>query len=144
MITKPCISIHFLKNLVLYIYQELYNYQAGQSTVYYFEKIKNFFHFLTVFSCSNLNQPNIVMFITDDQDNFLDGMEPMVKTKSWFGSGQKFTNAFVSTPVCCPSRSSVLTGLYQHNTMVVNNSLAGIYTQCGKTRNSVSLGKKIS
>ena len=81
-----------------------------------------------VFTCSNLNQPNIVMFITDDQDSFLDGMEPMVKTKSWFESGQKFTNAFVSTPVCCPSRSSVLTGLYQHNTLVVNNSLAGMYS----------------
>ena len=68
---------------------------------------------------------NIVMFITDDQDYVLDGLEPMVKTREWFSSGQFFENAFVSTPVCCPSRASLLTGRYQHNTHVVNNSEAG-------------------
>ena len=78
-----------------------------------------------VFSSSNLKQPHILLFITDDQDNFLDGMTPMTKTKSWFKNGQEFTNAFVSTPVCCPSRSSILTGKYQHNTKVVNNSVSG-------------------
>ena len=69
--------------------------------------------------------PNIVMFLTDDQDFVLSGMEPMVKAKQWFEHGHTFTNAFVSTPVCCPSRSSLLTGRYQHNTHVVNNSRSG-------------------
>ena len=68
---------------------------------------------------------NIVMFITDDQDYVLDALEPMVKTRQWFSAGQMFENAFVSTPVCCPSRASLLTGRYQHNTHVVNNSEAG-------------------
>ena len=68
---------------------------------------------------------NIVMFITDDQDYVLDAMEPMTKTREWFAPGQMFENAFVSTPVCCPSRASLLTGRYQHNTHVVNNSEAG-------------------
>jgi N-acetylglucosamine-6-sulfatase len=89
---------------------------------------------------------NIVLFITDDLDLVLDGMTPLTKTRSWFESvGQIFTNAFVSTPVCCPSRSSLLTGTknystfcvilratlgffkgrYQHNTHVVNNSVSG-------------------
>ena len=66
-----------------------------------------------VLLCPNNNQdkkPNIVLFLTDDQDSVLFGMKPMAKTKSWFESGQSFVNAFVSTPVCCPSRSSLLTG----------------------------------
>ena len=61
--------------------------------------------------CPNQDKkPNIVLFLTDDQDSVLFGMEPMAKTKSWFENGQSFANAFVSTPICCPSRSSLLTG----------------------------------
>ena len=32
---------------------------------------------------------------------------------------------FASSPVCCPSRSSILTGLYAHNTQTFNNSQEG-------------------
>jgi arylsulfatase A-like enzyme len=31
----------------------------------------------------------------------------------------------VNIPICCPSRSTILSGLYPHNSGVVNNSISG-------------------
>lgn len=71
-------------------------------------------------------KPNIVFIITDDQDLVLGGMQPMRKTTNLIGNqGITFENAIVSVPVCCPSRSSILTGKFLHNHHTVNNSIPG-------------------
>ncbi|XP_076227289.1 N-acetylglucosamine-6-sulfatase isoform X2 [Nomia melanderi] len=69
---------------------------------------------------------NVVLIVADDLDIFLDGMIPMKNTMDLIGnSGASFSNCFVASPICCPNRASILTGRYQHNHLVVNNSIEG-------------------
>ena len=64
--------------------------------------------------------PNVLLVITDDQR--YDGMEVMPRTERAFGErGTAFTNAYVTTPLCCPSRASIFTGQYAHNHGVWDN-----------------------
>lgn len=67
------------------------------------------------------SKPNVIMFTTDDQ-TFRD-MVVMPKTQALIGSaGASFLHAYASDPLCCPSRVTVQTGQYAHNTGVLGNT----------------------
>uniref|UniRef100_UPI00398EEB05 N-acetylglucosamine-6-sulfatase isoform X2 n=1 Tax=Pristiophorus japonicus TaxID=55135 RepID=UPI00398EEB05 len=83
------------------------------------------FFFATV-EAINSKKPNIVLILTDDQDVLLGGMTPLKKTGKLIGDlGITFSNVYVASPLCCPSRASILTGKYPHNHRVFNNTLEG-------------------
>ena len=91
-------------------------------------------------------RPHVIFVLTDDQDKQQDSMDAMPKTRSLFGldgmdgsghvgqatssgdgcagGGSCFSleRGYVATPICCPSRSSYLTGKYIHNTGTLQNS----------------------
>jgi arylsulfatase A-like enzyme len=67
------------------------------------------------------DKPNILVIVTDDQR---EGLEVMPNTTGLIGgSGIRFSNAYVTTPNCCPSRSSIFSGRYAHNHGVRTNHL---------------------
>ncbi len=68
------------------------------------------------------SRPDILIFLTDDQRD-AGSMIEMPTIRRVFGQGgTEFPNGFVTTPQCCPSRASIFSGEYQHNTgIVVNN-----------------------
>jgi N-acetylglucosamine-6-sulfatase len=66
--------------------------------------------------------PNIIVIETDDQTLESFRQDVMPNTVKLLGSGgTTFTNAVVTTPLCCPSRASFLTGQYGHNNGVLSN-----------------------
>lgn len=61
------------------------------------------------------SKPNIVLLLTDDQDLLLGGMSPIARTVAFLSDGAYLKNFFVNTPVCCPSRSTLISGRFPHN-----------------------------
>ena len=62
-------------------------------------------------------RPNVLLIVTDDQRwDTLDAM-PVVQ-QELMSRGVTFSHSFVSNPLCCPSRASILTGNYSHTTGV--------------------------
>jgi N-acetylglucosamine-6-sulfatase len=69
-------------------------------------------------------RPNVVLIVTDDQR--ADSLAGMTKVNSMLADqGVRFTNGMVPTSLCCPSRSTILTGLYSHHTRVFGNGDVG-------------------
>jgi N-acetylglucosamine-6-sulfatase len=70
-------------------------------------------------------QPNIVLIVLDDLDSTVVTQLPEFQDLV-AGRGATFTNFFVTTPLCAPSRASLLRGQYAHNHgMLTNNGPAG-------------------
>jgi N-acetylglucosamine-6-sulfatase len=67
-------------------------------------------------------RPNIVVIVTDDQaaPTLRPDTMPTVMGRI-AGQGTSFSDAVVTTPLCCPSRASMLTGQYAHNNGVFRN-----------------------
>ena len=70
-------------------------------------------------------RPNIVLVVTDDQ-RATGTLGVMPATRAWLGrGGTRFSPAYVTTPLCCPSRASILSGRYAHNHGVAYNDPNG-------------------
>jgi N-acetylglucosamine-6-sulfatase len=66
------------------------------------------------------SRPNILVILTDDQR--IDEMRVLPRTRALLGErGTTFANSFVAYSLCCPSRSTFLTGQYAHNHGVLGN-----------------------
>jgi len=91
---------------------------------------------VTVNEKNALEKPNIVVIFTDDQRwDMIGSIGVNAQIIKQFGrpvmpnvesllvdNGVLFTNAFVTTPLCCPDRASILSGgFYAHNTGVLTN-----------------------
>jgi N-acetylglucosamine-6-sulfatase len=67
-------------------------------------------------------RPNIIVVLTDDQPFHTVDYMPAVK-KQLMAGGVVFENGFVTTPLCCPSRVSILSGQYVHNHKVYTDRM---------------------
>jgi arylsulfatase A-like enzyme len=66
-------------------------------------------------------RPNVVVLMTDDQT--VESMRVMPNVRGLLADqGVTFDSSFVSYSLCCPSRSTFLTGQYAHNHGVWSNS----------------------
>ena len=89
------------------------------------------------------SQKNIIVLLTDDQDLRLGSMQAMPHAQRLLNrAGANLTNFWVNTPICCPSRATLLSGKYQHNNRVdgVNPEPCALYDlpSCGCMRQNTS------
>src|SRR5215218_10671223 len=68
--------------------------------------------------------PNVVLILTDDLDASLmqEHQASYPNLRELAADGTIFENAFVTDPLCCPSRATILRGQYVHNHTVKSNT----------------------
>jgi N-acetylglucosamine-6-sulfatase len=78
-------------------------------------------------------RPNVLVIMTDDQT--VESVRVMANVRALLAAqGTTFANNFASFPLCCPSRSTLLTGQYAHNHTVMGNAApAGGYEKLDHT-----------
>jgi N-acetylglucosamine-6-sulfatase len=69
-------------------------------------------------------RPNILLIVSDDQawSTFNRSLMPNVH-RELVDEGVLFTRGYLNTPLCCPSRAQIMTGLYAGHTGVDHNSV---------------------
>lgn len=68
-------------------------------------------------------RPNLILITSDDQ--WISSMDenPMPRTERLLGEqGSTFTQAILTSPLCCPARAGWITGQYAHNNGVTANA----------------------
>ena len=71
-------------------------------------------------------QPNIIIFMLDDAR--VDDIQYMPFAQKYMvKGGTTFENSYVVRSLCCPSRSTLLTGQYPHNHGVKDNVVNGLF-----------------
>ena len=92
---------------------------------------------------SPTDQPNIIFILTDDLDFASAQKMPQIRSLL-IEEGISLEKAFVSHPVCCPSRATILTGLYDHNHDVLSNNFPSggfqKFVDEGHEENSIAVG----
>ncbi|HWE12381.1 MAG TPA: sulfatase [Solirubrobacteraceae bacterium] len=73
----------------------------------------------TVPGAGRVGRPNIVFVLTDDLS--MDLLRFMPQVQALQARGMTFSNYFVSDSLCCPSRASIFTGNFPHDTGVYTN-----------------------
>src|SRR5215203_3733624 len=89
------------------------------------------------------DRPSIIFVLTDDLDYASTFKMPEIRSRL-IEEGISLEEAFVSHPICCPSRATLLTGLYDHNHGVKGNAPpeGGFQTFVseGHEENSIAVG----
>ena len=69
------------------------------------------------------DRPNVILILTDDLDARLldEHLADYPNIRKLASEGTTFSNAFVTDPLCCPSRATILRGQYAHNHRIVGN-----------------------
>jgi N-acetylglucosamine-6-sulfatase len=71
-------------------------------------------------------QKNIIFLLTDDQDLRLGSMGAMPFTMEHImHAGANVSNFFIHTPICCPSRTTLMSGKFVHNNKVRDANSGG-------------------
>ena len=85
-------------------------------------KLLLIFSALSLLLPASAEQPNIIFLLTDDQDVTANSLDYMPKLNTILRQGgMEFVNYFVTTALCCPSRSTIIKGQYCHNHGIWDN-----------------------
>ena len=100
---------------------------------------------LAIGAASAARPPNIVYFVTDDQDQMLGGSfpttapgmaTPLPKVRELMvEGGATFENMFIHVPICNPSRSTTLTGRYFHNIKTTDTPWGAMHCDMAQVHN---------